>query len=102
MASRSAHGADYLTLGILACLILFLFPAIFQFITRLPLHLFPSKAAPPRSLSVATDLRMSWFQKTISLPSRSKGSYLITDHVLKEIPEIKDYRVGMLHLQAHL
>ncbi|KAJ5602349.1 hypothetical protein N7537_005305 [Penicillium hordei] len=31
-------------------------------------------------------------------PSRSRGSYLITDHVLQEVPEIRDYKVGMLNL----
>lgn len=41
---------------------------------------------------------MSWSQKTFSLPSRSRGSYLITDHVLQEVPEIRDYKVGMLNL----
>lgn len=41
---------------------------------------------------------MSWFQKTFTLPSRSRGSYLITDTVLSELPEIRDYKVGMLNL----
>ncbi|KAF2672567.1 hypothetical protein BT63DRAFT_367878 [Microthyrium microscopicum] len=41
---------------------------------------------------------MSWFQKTITLPSKSRGSYLITDNIVKELPEIKQYRVGVLHL----
>jgi secondary thiamine-phosphate synthase enzyme len=41
---------------------------------------------------------MSWSQKNFSLPTRSRGSYLITDHVLQEVPEIRDYKVGMLNL----
>lgn len=41
---------------------------------------------------------MSWFQKNFTLPARSRGSYLITDHVLSEVPEIRDYKVGMLNL----
>lgn len=41
---------------------------------------------------------MSWFQKNFTLPSRSRGSYLITDTVLSELPEIRDYKVGMLNL----
>lgn len=41
---------------------------------------------------------MSWFQKTFSLPPQSRGSFLITDHVVKQLPEIKDYKVGLLHL----
>lgn len=39
-----------------------------------------------------------WFQKQFSLPARSRGSYLITDHVLEELPEIRQYRVGLLNL----
>jgi thiamine phosphate synthase YjbQ (UPF0047 family) len=41
---------------------------------------------------------MSWFQKTFTLPSRSRGSYLITDTVVKELPEIKSYKIGLLNL----
>jgi secondary thiamine-phosphate synthase enzyme len=41
---------------------------------------------------------MSWSQKTFTLPARSRGSYLVTDHVLQEVPEIRDYKVGMLNL----
>ena len=41
---------------------------------------------------------MSWFQKTLTLPSKSRGSYLITDTIIHEIPEIKTYKVGLLNL----
>ncbi|PYI01139.1 UPF0047 domain protein [Aspergillus sclerotiicarbonarius CBS 121057] len=41
---------------------------------------------------------MSWTQKTLTLPSRSRGSYLITDEILSSVPEIKNYKVGILHL----
>ncbi|CAK3829848.1 secondary thiamine-phosphate synthase enzyme like [Lecanosticta acicola] len=41
---------------------------------------------------------MSWFQKQFTLPSKSRGSYLITDEVVRQVPEIKDYKVGILHL----
>lgn len=41
---------------------------------------------------------MSWFQKSFTLPPKSRGSYLITDHVTSNIPEIKEYKVGILHL----
>lgn len=41
---------------------------------------------------------MSWSQKNFTLPARSRGSYLITDHVLSEVPEIRDYKVGILNL----
>lgn len=41
---------------------------------------------------------MSWSQNEFTLPARSRGSYLITDEVLEEVPEIKDYKIGMLNL----
>lgn len=41
---------------------------------------------------------MSWFQKTFSLTPQSRGSYLITDEVTDQLPEIKNYKVGILHL----
>jgi thiamine phosphate synthase YjbQ (UPF0047 family) len=41
---------------------------------------------------------MSWFQKTVSLPPKSCGSYLITDTIEKELPELKQYKVGLLNL----
>ena len=41
---------------------------------------------------------MSWFQKQFTLPARSRGSYLVTDHVAREVPEIREYRVGLLNL----
>jgi thiamine phosphate synthase YjbQ (UPF0047 family) len=39
-----------------------------------------------------------WYQKTFTLPPRSRGSYLITDTILKELPELKGYKVGILNL----
>jgi thiamine phosphate synthase YjbQ (UPF0047 family) len=39
-----------------------------------------------------------WFQKQFTLPARARGSYLITDTVLKEVPEIGSYKVGLLNL----
>ncbi|KAJ6787635.1 hypothetical protein PWT90_06621 [Aphanocladium album] len=41
---------------------------------------------------------MSWTQKHFTLPAKSRGSYLITDHVLSSVPEIRNYKVGLLNL----
>ncbi|OJJ44006.1 hypothetical protein ASPZODRAFT_135438 [Penicilliopsis zonata CBS 506.65] len=48
--------------------------------------------------AAATTPTMTWFQKTFTLPSRARGSYLITDNVLQELPELREYKVGMLNL----
>lgn len=41
---------------------------------------------------------MSWTQKEFKLDVQSRGSYLITDKVLKSVPEIKEYKCGLLNL----
>ena len=39
-----------------------------------------------------------WVQHTIKLHAHSRGFHLITDDVLAGVPELKDVRVGLLHL----
>lgn len=39
-----------------------------------------------------------WIQKTILLRPRSRGFHLITDEILREVPEIQHIRVGLMHL----
>ncbi|OAX83511.1 secondary thiamine-phosphate synthase enzyme [Emergomyces africanus] len=41
---------------------------------------------------------MAWFQRNIALPPRSRGSYLITDHIVSELPELRSYKTGLLNL----
>ena len=41
---------------------------------------------------------MSWTQKQFTLPAKARGSYLITDTVYEKVPEIKEYKVGILQL----
>jgi len=41
---------------------------------------------------------MSWAQKQFTLPAKARGSYLITDIVMDKVPEIKEYKVGVLQL----
>ena len=41
---------------------------------------------------------MSWFQKTLTLPPKSRGSYLITDTIVRALPELQTYKVGLLNL----
>ena len=39
-----------------------------------------------------------WLQREISLKPRSRGFHLITDEVLCALPELRDVRVGLLHV----
>ncbi|WP_299011779.1 secondary thiamine-phosphate synthase enzyme YjbQ [uncultured Shewanella sp.] len=39
-----------------------------------------------------------WIQKEISVQAKKRGFHLITDEILKQVPEIKKLNVGVLHL----
>ncbi|TMO52904.1 secondary thiamine-phosphate synthase enzyme YjbQ [Pseudoalteromonas phenolica] len=41
---------------------------------------------------------MSWQQAKFTLAAKSRGFHLITDEIIKQIPEIHNYQVGILHL----
>ncbi|KAF2734343.1 UPF0047-domain-containing protein [Polyplosphaeria fusca] len=83
-----------------------LFPGLFNSIVWAPYHLvFPTPAPriPSTTLCYAPNIcttppTMSWSQTTISLPSRSRGSYLITEHITSSLPELSSYKTGLLHL----
>lgn len=108
-ASSSSNGFY----GFLLLILLFVafFPGLFHYLTALPFSLLfaPSQSSsvppavhlPPGCESCATPPStpaMSWFQKQFTLPPRSRGSFLITDHVTSALPELKDYKVGLLNL----
>lgn len=88
------------TLLVSLLLVLALFPDLFHLAWTLPAYLLTfflpaTKPAPsPRSPAATT----MWTQKQFTLPARARGSYLITDTVLKEVPEIASYKVGLLNL----
>lgn len=96
----------------LVIFILAFFPNLFQLLLKpllLPFSLFGADFSPPKQIlptcaccppaSCTTPIpTMSWTQKTFTLPAKSRGSYLITDTILKELPELKTYKVGILHL----
>ena len=41
---------------------------------------------------------MKYIQKTIQLPPFARGFHIITEHVLRELPEVADIEVGTLHV----
>ena len=41
---------------------------------------------------------MAWFQHQIRLPAMPRGFHLITQHVERGIPELRNVRVGLLHV----
>lgn len=92
------------TVLLISLLLLGCFPNLFHLLLILPLRLltpstyFPKPLPPPIETNPSFPATMSWFQKTFTLPTKSRGSYLITDEVLKNLPELKGYKVGVLHL----
>ncbi|MCW8811039.1 MAG: secondary thiamine-phosphate synthase enzyme YjbQ [Ignavibacteriaceae bacterium] len=41
---------------------------------------------------------MNWYQKEITLKLRGRGFHLVTDEIVGQIPEIKEIKVGLLHI----
>jgi secondary thiamine-phosphate synthase enzyme len=40
---------------------------------------------------------MAWFQKTITLAPRSRGFHLITEELVRALPDLARVRVGVAH-----
>ncbi|TVY18165.1 UPF0047 protein [Lachnellula arida] len=74
------------------------FPSVFHALWSIPLSLLTPSTYIPHPTPSPPVGTMSWFQKTVSLPPKSRGSYLITDTIEKELPELKQYKVGLLNL----
>ena len=41
---------------------------------------------------------MSWVQKTISLSPKPRGFHIVTREILQKIPEISDFKMGIVHI----
>lgn len=41
---------------------------------------------------------MSWFQKNITLSAKRRGFHLVTQEILQQVPEIREYAVGLAHI----
>ncbi|RYP90463.1 hypothetical protein DL770_003436 [Monosporascus sp. CRB-9-2] len=99
---------------LLSLLLIAFFPGLFHYLITLPFSILsflfsprntassttPSAAVPTGATTPPTNNKnsMSWFQKQFTLPPRSRGSYLVTDHVVGQLPELREYRVGLLNL----
>lgn len=89
----------FTTFIFLSIFILAFFPSLFNTLLYLPLHLLSHQSPPaPATHHPQTINTMSWLQKSFPLPPKSRGCYLITDHILSNLPELAHYKVGLLHL----
>jgi secondary thiamine-phosphate synthase enzyme len=41
---------------------------------------------------------MTWIQRSVTLDPKARGFHLVTDEVTSALPEIRDLRVGLLHV----
>ncbi|USP72885.1 hypothetical protein yc1106_00159 [Curvularia clavata] len=111
MPQQQQHsaGSHLITFLFVSIFVISLFPGIFVSIFWAPYNSLANYLVPtpaPRksvvSIDEAKELTLGPLanrsQKTFTLPSRSRGCYLVTDHVLKEVPEIKQYKTGLLNL----
>lgn len=39
-----------------------------------------------------------WQQSVINLQSKSRGFHLVTDEILRQLPELKEFKVGMMNV----
>ncbi|KAK2604382.1 hypothetical protein N8I77_007319 [Diaporthe amygdali] len=101
MLANAPQASHTTTILFFALILIAFFPGIFHYLWTLPLSLIFSSSTTStyNGGGPAADIRMgSWYQKQFTLPSKSRGSYLITDHVVSSLPELKQYKVGLLNL----
>ncbi|KAI0909804.1 hypothetical protein F4824DRAFT_493737 [Ustulina deusta] len=100
--TTSSSSQNLLTLALFLLLLIALFPDLFHYLCVLPftyLNPFSQAPQPPKPKRDVTPQPVTmWFQKQFALPPRSRGSYLITSEVMEAVPEIRQYKVGLLNL----
>lgn len=44
----------------------------------------------------------AWFQKKINLRPQHRGVHLVTEEILRQIPELSQFAMGLCHVQSKL
>jgi len=52
------------------------------------------------SSSRGIQIGSAWFQRKINLRPQHRGVHLVTEEILKQIPEISQFSVGLCHIQS--
>ncbi|KAF2229785.1 hypothetical protein EV356DRAFT_493208 [Viridothelium virens] len=55
---------------------------------------------PPAAAAAPPPSSTTWHQRTLTLPCRGRGAHLITQDLEARVPEIRGYRIGLLHVFA--
>lgn len=42
----------------------------------------------------------AWFQRKINLRPQHRGVHLVTEEILRQIPELSQFSVGLCHVQS--
>lgn len=50
------------------------------------------------TLSINREPGIMWIQKEIRLAARTRGFHLITDEILRQLPELARYKVGLMNI----
>ncbi|KAI2637375.1 hypothetical protein GGS21DRAFT_475159 [Xylaria nigripes] len=97
-ASTLSPSQNFLTIALFFLLLISLFPGLFHHLCVAPLVFLNPFSRQVSNPDITPPAVPMWFQKQFSLPSRSRGSYLVTSEVLQALPEIREYKVGLLNL----
>lgn len=59
-------------------------------------HNYLGMASSSRGIQIGS----AWFQRKINLRPQHRGVHLVTEEILKQIPEISQFSVGLCHIQS--
>lgn len=51
--------------------------------------------------NILVSMRPFWAQRTFTLDAKGRGCHLITEDIIRALPELRQVRVGLLHLFCH-
>lgn len=52
------------------------------------------------SSSRGIQIGSAWFQRKINLRPQHRGVHLVTEEILRQIPELSQFSVGLCHVQS--
>jgi secondary thiamine-phosphate synthase enzyme len=47
---------------------------------------------------MSNEYAMNWFQKEILLSQKARGFHLITDEIVRQMPELGEFEIGLAHI----
>lgn len=58
--------------------------------------------ASSSSRQIGLQIGSAWFQRKINLRPQHRGVHLVTEEILRQIPELAYFSVGLCHVQSKL